>query len=87
MLGYKSSRIAINIDVNNQDIEDSVKEYKYRKEITKKLCEKYNLKCFFAIHPTFYNVKGLNSKVILKLRIFIIEIFLIIKKFMNMVIT
>ena len=35
MLGYKSSRIAINIDVNNQDIEDSVKEYKYRKDSQK----------------------------------------------------
>ena len=70
MLGYKSSRIAINIDVNNQDIEDSVKEYKYRKEITKKLCEKYNLKCFFAIHPTFYNVKGLNSKSDIKIKNF-----------------
>jgi len=62
LLNYKSSRIAVNREVNNKDIESTVKEYRYRKEIIKKLCQQYNIKCFFSIHPSFYLVKGLISK-------------------------
>ena len=62
LLNYKSSRIAVNREVNDKNIEDTVEEYRYRKEIIKKLCLQYNIKCFFSIHPSFYLVKGLVSK-------------------------
>ena len=32
-LHYKSSRIAVNREVNNKNIEDTVEEYRYRKEL------------------------------------------------------
>ena len=49
LLNYKSSRIAVNREVNDKNIEDTVEEYRYRKEIIKKLCLQYNIKCFFSL--------------------------------------
>lgn len=48
----------------------SAREYVYRKEVTEKLCDIYNIKCLFFLQPVFHLSKNLNGKFDYKLKVY-----------------
>lgn len=59
---YKSSRISRNRQIDLIDIEKSFDDYKYRKKILTTLCQNFNIKCLFILHPVFYTSDNLNGE-------------------------
>ena len=61
ILDYKSSRISKNRKLDLIEIKKSYEDYKYRKKITKTLCQSLKIKCLFLLHPVFYTSDNLNG--------------------------
>ena len=61
ILRISSSRIQPS-EIENRTIIEAANDYTYRKNITKKLCEVYNIDCIFVLQPVFVLTKNINSK-------------------------